>query len=110
MKVLLDECCPAPLKRVLKEFEVFTVEEAGFKGLSNGDLISAAEGRFNTLITADKNLRYQQNLAGRQLAIIELPFNSWPRVKLMAGIIVAALQRVAPGDYIVLPPQPEILP
>ena len=65
MKVILDECCPRPIRQFLREFEVASVEQAGFKGLSNGDLLLAAENKFEVLITADKNLRYQQNLTDR---------------------------------------------
>lgn len=109
MKVLLDECSPAPLKKSLKQFEVFTIEEAGLKGFGNGDLIAAAEPRFEVLLTADKNLRYQQNLTGRRLAIVELPFNSWPRLKSLVRVIDATLFRVKPGDYLIIPAEPGLL-
>src|SRR4051812_31274960 len=98
MKVLLDECCPKPLKNVLTGAEIFTVEQAGFKGLKNGDLLMAATGQFDVLITADKNLRYQQNLPGRKLAIIELPVNSWKRLKALVPAINAALSRIKSAE------------
>jgi hypothetical protein len=60
------------------------------------------EGRFDVLILADKNLRYQQNLVGRKVALLELPTNRWPVLKQMAGRIVAAVVASNPGDYIVL--------
>jgi len=103
MRVLLDECCRKPLKNYLPGFEVFTVEQADFKGLKNGDLLSAAIGKFDVLITADKNLRYQQNLKGRTLAIIELPMNSWKRLKPLVPGILAALSRIKAGQYLVVP-------
>jgi uncharacterized protein (DUF433 family) len=59
-EVLLDECCPAPLKRVLTGVDVFTVEMAGLKGMKNGELIKAADGTYDVLITADKNLRISE--------------------------------------------------
>jgi hypothetical protein len=62
MRVLLDECVTRYLKRDLPGHEVFTVEEAGFKGLKNGRLLQAAAGQYGALITVDQNLRYQQNL------------------------------------------------
>lgn len=80
MKVLLDECCPQPLATLISGAQVFTVEATGMKGYKNGALVAAAEGQYDVLITADKNLRYQQNLAKRRIAIIELPFNSWKRL------------------------------
>lgn len=100
MRVLLDECTPRPLRKALVGHDVSTVEMANLKGVENGDLIQAAEGRFDALITADKNLRYQQNLTGRTIAIIELPFNSWPRLKPFVAGILDALKICTPGGYI----------
>ena len=100
MKVLLDECCPKPLKNALSGGEFFTVEMTGLKGKKNGELIAAAEGQFDVLITADKNLRYQQQLKNRKLAIIELPFNSWKRLRTMTATIQTALDAIKPGQYI----------
>lgn len=62
MKVLLDECVTHYLKRDFAAHEVLTVEEAGFKGLKNGQLLQAASGEYDVLITVDQNLHYQQNL------------------------------------------------
>lgn len=109
MKVLLDECCPSPIKRAIKGFEIFTVEDAGVKGLSNGSLLSAIEGRFEILVTADKNLRYQQRLVNRQIAIIELPNNSWPNLKALMSALKATIARAKPGDYLIIPPYPAVL-
>jgi hypothetical protein len=109
MKVLLDECSPAPLRKVLTKVEVATVDMAGLKGMSNGQLIAAIEGKFDVLITADKNLRYQQRLTGRKLAIIELPHNSWPKLTALVPAIEAALSRIQPGEYFVIPLEPTII-
>ncbi|MGC1088598.1 MAG: hypothetical protein WA894_09190, partial [Candidatus Acidiferrum sp.] len=49
-----------------------TVREAGFGGKENGELLSLAEGNFDVLITVDKNLRYQQNITNRRIAILVL--------------------------------------
>jgi len=67
MKVLIDECAPKALKRVLADrgHECRTVQEAGWAGKKNGDLVNLAETGFDVLLTVDTNLRYQQNLAGR---------------------------------------------
>ena len=62
MKLLLDECVTRHLKRDLAGHEVHTVEEAGFKGLENGDLLKAASGIYEVLITVDQNLPYQQRV------------------------------------------------
>jgi len=57
VKLLLDECVTRFLKRDLVGHEVHTVEEAGFKGLENGDLLRAATATYDVLITVDQNLR-----------------------------------------------------
>jgi hypothetical protein len=104
MKVLLDECCPRPLQKILSGADIFTVEMAKLKGLTNGELISAAEASFDVLITADKSLRYQQNLKRTRLAILELPFNSWIRLKSMLPQIQNALSKISAGEYLQIPP------
>ena len=105
MRVLLDECSPAPIKRALRKLQISTVEDAGFKGLSNGDLIDAAEGAYDVIVTADKNLRYQQNLAGRRIVIIELPSNSWPKLKSLMHLLEMTIMGAKPGDYLIVPEQ-----
>jgi predicted nuclease of predicted toxin-antitoxin system len=74
MKVLLDECCPQPLRTALSGAEIFTVDMAKLKGLKNGELVKAAEASFDVLITADKSLRYQQNLARKPARHHRTPF------------------------------------
>lgn len=70
MKVLFDQNTPRPLARFLAGHEVLRATELGWQQLSNGELIASAEEQgFDLLITADRNLRYQQNLTGRRLAI-----------------------------------------
>ncbi|MCR6643587.1 MAG: hypothetical protein NVV62_03165 [Terricaulis sp.] len=69
--------------------------------LSNGNLLSAAEADgFDVLMTTDQNLRYQQNLAGRRLAIIVLSTTNWRRIKLHMSLVAEALARAAPGALI----------
>ena len=71
MKVLLDECMPRKLKYALPEHDCRTVPEAGFAGKKNGLLLSVAEcAGFELFFTLDKGLPYQQNLAGRNIAIL----------------------------------------
>lgn len=67
MKLLLDECAPRRLKNYFVGHDVSTIEQAGFKGLKNGNLLRAAEGTFEVLITVDKNIEYQQNTAALPL-------------------------------------------
>jgi hypothetical protein len=59
-----------------------------------------AEAQSNVLVTTDQNLRYQQNLADRRLAILVLPYASWPKLERHKSKIVAALEALQPGDYL----------
>ncbi len=76
MRIVLDENLPRPLVRIFGPgHQVFTVQDLGLAGTANGALLAQLEGGYDVFVTADKNLRYQQNLAGRSLAIVELPTN-----------------------------------
>ncbi|HWF44562.1 MAG TPA: DUF5615 family PIN-like protein, partial [Candidatus Kapabacteria bacterium] len=68
MRILLDECVPRSMKQFLAGHYVRTAQQAGFASYKNGELLKAAEAEFDLLITADKNLRYQQNLEERSLS------------------------------------------
>jgi predicted nuclease of predicted toxin-antitoxin system len=72
MRLLLDECLPRKLKPLFGEhgYECLTIREAGFAGKENGELLALAEGQFDVLITIDKNIHYQQNIRGRNIAIL----------------------------------------
>lgn len=100
MRILFDTGVPRGVAALLREH---TVEESrlhGWQELSNGKLIAAAEeAQFDVLLTTDKNIRYQQNLEGRRLAIVVLGNGQWPNVKLQAAIIVAAVNAARPGSY-----------
>jgi len=72
MRLLLDECVPKRLKNYFAPYEISTIEEANFKGLKNGNLFRAANGKFDVLITVDKNIEYQQNKNALPLAVIIL--------------------------------------
>jgi len=72
MKLLLDECVPRQLKREFAGHDVKTAVEAGFAGLKNGDLLRAADGEFAALITVDKSIPHQQNLASLSLVVVVL--------------------------------------
>ncbi len=81
MKVLLDECVPWPLHKFLLDHQCTTAQKHGWGGLTNGDLISRAEAEFDLFITSDQNIRYQQNLATRRIAILELSTNDLRRIQ-----------------------------
>lgn len=100
MRIVLDENLPKPLSRIFVGHSVSTVQELGLAGLTNGVLLARLEGASDLFTTADKNLRYQQNLSGRNLAIIELPTNRLPLLRPLFPRIVAAVQSVTPSIYL----------
>jgi predicted nuclease of predicted toxin-antitoxin system len=98
MNMLLDACVPRPLREHLTGCKIRTAQEMGWGQLKNGDLLRAAEKHFDVLVTSDKNLKHQQNLAGRKLAILVLPTNDWTVLRAKAGIVLSALQKLGPGE------------
>lgn len=72
-------------------------------GIKNGELLRLAEDEFSMFITADQNLRYQQNLAGRTIAILELSTNKLRRIEAAADLICAAIAGMKPGEFRLLP-------
>src|SRR5712671_5941371 len=74
MKILVDECLPAALKGNLATMghECQTVRQAGFESKKNGELLTLAEGRWDVLLTSDRNIKYQQNMTGRSVSILIL--------------------------------------
>jgi len=100
VRILLDQGTPVPLRDLLTRHEVSTTHERGWSMLRNGELLDAAErGGFGLLSRADSNLRYQQDLSGRHLAIVVLLSTSWPRIQRAAASILAAIDAAAPGSY-----------
>jgi hypothetical protein len=102
MRILFDHGTPAPLRRALTTHTVSTAYEMGWAALDNGALLAAAERDFDALVTTDRNLRYQQNLSGRQLAILILPTNSWPKIQGNRQQVIAAVNSLRPGDVVEL--------
>jgi hypothetical protein len=89
-----------PLRQYLAVHSVATAFEMGWAELDNGQLLLAAEAQFDALVTTDQNLRYQQNLTNRKLAIVVLPFASWPKLERHHSKIVAVIEALRPGDYV----------
>ena len=102
MRILFDHGTPVPLRRVLGGHSVSTAFELGWTELDNGALLKAAEAKFDALVTTDQNLRYQQNLTGRMLAILVLPTTSWPAIRLHAEQVAVAIDALRPGDFVEL--------
>ena len=80
---------------------VSTAAHEGWDRLQNGELLNAAEAAgFDVLLTTDKNIRYQQNLADRKIAIIVLGKQQWPEVRPHVHLVVAAINAATPGAYV----------
>ena len=100
MLVLFDHSTPAPLSRYLTGHTVTEARTRGWDTLSNGDLLAEAErAGFDVFLTADKNIRYQQNLTGRRIAVVVLSTPRWPVVRLHVAKIAAAVNAATPGGY-----------
>jgi hypothetical protein len=101
MRILFDQGTPLPLRRHLPHHDVVTAAEAGWSQLSNGDLLAAATGAgFEVLVTTDQNLRYQQNLMNRGLAVVVLMTTSWPRMQKRVEVIVEVIDRIDTQGYV----------
>jgi hypothetical protein len=100
MRILFDQGTPVPLRNHLPNHTIETAYERNWDKLSNGDLLAAAENNgFQQFITTDQNLRYQQNLTGRKIAILVLPTTRWPEIQRHANEIAAAVAAMKPGDF-----------
>jgi len=101
MRVLFDKSAPNKLTPHLKGHDVSTAEKQGWGRLENGALLKAADDAgFEVLFTADKNLRYQQNLTGRKIALVVLGQSLWPLVQLHIPEIVEAINAAQEGSFV----------
>ena len=102
-RLLLDESVPAGLKRILTAFEVKTAPEMGWAGISNGRLLDLAEQNgFDIMVTSDTNIRFQNRLAGRRIAIVLATTNHWDTIRPNPADLVAACNGVPDGAYVVV--------
>lgn len=100
MRILFDQGTPVPLRDFLRGHHVSTAYEQHWDELQNGDLLRMAEAAgFEAIITTDQNLRYQQNLAERRLAILVLLTTNWPLIRSHLPLVVDAVDRLKPTAY-----------
>jgi predicted nuclease of predicted toxin-antitoxin system len=99
MKILLDECVPWPMHRLLADHTCTSVQAQGWSGIRNGDLLQRAEGEFDLFITSDQNIRYQQNLTGRAIAILELSTNDLRRIESARSLIEDAIAQMLATEF-----------
>lgn len=103
MLVLLDENLPHGLRLLIFGHDVRTVDYQGWKSLSNGELLKAAEDTgFDVLVTADQGISYQQNLTRRKIAIVVLSTPEREIVVAQAAQITAAINAAQPGGFVFL--------
>lgn len=101
MRVLFDNGTPNPIARSLAGHEVAFARQIGWHELRNGELLrQAEEAGFDVFLTADRNIRYQQNLTGRKIAIVVLGNQQWPNVRLHLERIAAAVNASVPGGFV----------
>lgn len=100
MRVLFDQGTSAPLRESLTRHEVSTAYERNWATLENGDLLDAAEREgFEVFVTTDRNLKHQQNLGVRRIAIVVLTSTSWPRIRRELPAVIRAINGASPGSY-----------
>lgn len=103
MLVLFDQGTPVPLRPFLIGHTVETAAQRGWAKLKNGELLEAAEeAGFEVLVTPDKNIRYQQNLALRRIALVVLGNSQWPVLCEQVDRVVIAVNAAQPGSYTVV--------
>ena len=99
MRVLLDNCVPVGIRRFLAGHAVTDSVIVGLSAVKNGDLLKAAEGSYDILVTSDLNIPYQQNLSNRKLAIVALTTNHWPTLQADPDKITQAVNAATVGSY-----------
>ena len=109
MRVLLDEQLPRHLARELTEHEVRTVQQQGWAGLTNDELLRrAAEEGFKVFVTADQSLEFQQNLARSRLGVFVLvaPSNALEDLLPLVPNLLIAIRGSRPGEVVRVDAQP----
>jgi hypothetical protein len=100
VRVLLDENLDHSLRKYLSGHDVVTVSFMGWAGLKNGELLRAAEeSGIEVLVTGDRTLQFEQNLAGRRLAIVALSAIQLPIIRQNLSKVIEAIDHAAPGLF-----------
>ena len=103
MKILFDNGTPKPNARSLSGHEITYARRIGWRDLENGELIQKAEeAGYDVLLSTDKDVRYQQNLTDRKIALVIPGNQQWPLVKLHLDKIAAAVNAATPGSFVEL--------
>ena len=106
MRILLDECVNERLRSYFPDHDVQSARYAGFGGLKNGELLDAAEtAGFDVVLTVDRGFGHQQNLAGRNIAVVIFRTKSIALEDLVPQVpaCLVVLQGIKPGDTVEIP-------
>jgi hypothetical protein len=112
MRILFDQGTPVPLRRYLEGHQVDTAAERGWSDLGNGELLDQAEAEdYDVLVTTDRNIRYQQNLDNREIAILVLLTFRWDILEPHAELVLTTLETmpargVSNCRFALVPPAP----
>jgi len=101
MRILFDHGTPKGLAHALPGRTITTAQARGWDKITNGALLNAAEeAALELLLTTNRRIRYQQNLAGRKIALVALTGTTkWSRVRLHLERIAAVVNAATPGSY-----------
>jgi hypothetical protein len=100
MRILFDHGTPSGIAKTLSGHDITEAIDRGWEQISNGELLAAAEEEgFDLLLTTDKNIRYQQNLAARKISIVVLGNSTWRIVRLHLDRIAQIVSKTTPGSY-----------
>ena len=100
MRIIFDQATPLPIRPHLERHTVRTAAQQGWDKFKNGELLTAAEeAGFDLLLTTDKNMRYQQNLQSRKIAVVVLGQQQWPLLRPQIQLVVDAVNAATPGSH-----------
>lgn len=101
MRVLFDQATPVPIRKFLIGHVVSTAAQQQWDTLKNGELLTAAEqAGFDIFLTTDRNMLYQQSMAGRTIAVVVISVQQWPALQPHVALVVAAVNAATPGSFI----------
>ena len=105
MRVWLDECVHAGIRKAGAGHSVSTVPQVGWSGIENGRLLTLIGGNFDVFVTVDQNLRHQQNLAGLLFAIVfvSVPDNTLAAYVPLFYLMLRKVDASRPGDIALIP-------
>jgi hypothetical protein len=104
MKLLLDECVTRKMKHEFQRHEVHTIEDAGMKGLENGELLRSASEHYDVWLTVDRNMQHQQNITSLSIAILVLAArkNDYATLRLLVPQALNSLPHIKAGEIVTI--------